>query len=211
MTQEISIKRSPGRRPAEMGDAEDTRRAIFHHAMALINARGYEAVSMSDIARAAGLTKATLYYHFPSKADLLTAGALEMLGRVREHVERITEDRTLTVRERLTRMALARQRRLPGIAYNVALMEAAMAQLSDAQREQLRQAFDAIHQPLRDLIVEGIARGELRDLAPEHVALAFRQLFSESRHDGAGDAATAALLDLFFSGAAPSTPSSAAA
>jgi TetR/AcrR family transcriptional regulator, mexJK operon transcriptional repressor len=204
MMQNLTIKRGPGRRPLGLGSAEDTRRDIFRHALRLINERGYVDVSMTDIAQAAGLTKATLYYHFASKADLLTEGALDMLGRVRAHVERIAGDHAYSVRERLVQMALARQQRPLGATYNASMMDAAMTQLSDAQRERLHQAFDAIDTPLHDLIVEGIARGELRDVDPRHIALAFRQLFSESRRKESGvdqDAANHALLSIFFEGA----------
>ena len=63
-------KRSPGRRPLSEGNAEDTRRLIRLHAVKLFNERGYLAVSVDDIAEAAGLTRATLYYHYRGKSEI---------------------------------------------------------------------------------------------------------------------------------------------
>ncbi len=173
--------------------------------MRLINEHGYESVSMSDIARAAGLTKATLYYHFPSKADLLTAGAMDMLSRVRSDIERIANDTSLTVRQRLERLALERQSRSLTMTYNAAMMDAAMRRLSEAQQMQLREAFSWLSEPLLALVKEGIARGELRAMDPEIVALAFRRLFTESRRPSSvmdHEGATRQLLEVFFHGIA---------
>ncbi len=39
----------------------------------LFNQRGYDATSMRDIAREAGMLAGSMYYHFPSKDDLIIA------------------------------------------------------------------------------------------------------------------------------------------
>ncbi|GIV85833.1 MAG: TetR family transcriptional regulator [Candidatus Roseilinea sp.] len=208
MAQALTIsanRRRPGRRPLVLGNAEDTRRAIFQHAMRLINERGYEAVSMSDIAHAAGLTKATLYYHFSSKADVLIAGALDLLRRVQRDIERVVNDRSLSVRQRLERLAIERQSRPLAAAYNAAMMDAAMRQLSEDQQAQLREAFARLHAPLLQLVKEGIATGELRAIDPEVIALAFRRLFTEWSSPSCDEdrtMLTRALLETFFHGVA---------
>ncbi len=46
------------------------RRAIQEAALELVARRGYHGASMSAIAQAVGLSKATLYWHFPSKEEL---------------------------------------------------------------------------------------------------------------------------------------------
>jgi AcrR family transcriptional regulator len=48
-----------------------TRTRIQDVALALFATRGYDATSLQEIASALDVTKAALYYHFPSKADLL--------------------------------------------------------------------------------------------------------------------------------------------
>jgi len=199
--------RGPGRRPLEEGSAEDTRRLIFAHAMRLFNEHGYSAVSMSLIAKEAGLTKATLYYHFPGKAELLTAGALDMIKRVRQHIENVVRDDSMTVRERLIRMVRQRYDRSAFTAYNAAMMDEAMQHLSLDQRNQIRDGFKNLSQPVVGLIAEGMQRGELRQGDPEVVALAFRQLFSAAAQRESRDMNKArlddVLLDVFFCGVAP--------
>jgi AcrR family transcriptional regulator len=59
---------SPGVRAEQ---ARRTRAAIQDIALTLFAARGYDATSLQDIADELGLTKAAVYYHFPSKLELL--------------------------------------------------------------------------------------------------------------------------------------------
>jgi AcrR family transcriptional regulator len=54
-------------------DASPTREKIVVAAGKLFYGRGIRSVSMDDVAARAGVTKRTLYYHFRSKDDLITA------------------------------------------------------------------------------------------------------------------------------------------
>jgi len=51
----------------------DTREAIREVALELFSTRGFDQTSLREIAERVGLTKASLYYHYPSKQELLTA------------------------------------------------------------------------------------------------------------------------------------------
>ena len=53
------------------GRTTDTRRRIQEVALELFGTKGASITSLRDIAEALGITKAALYYHFPSKADLI--------------------------------------------------------------------------------------------------------------------------------------------
>jgi AcrR family transcriptional regulator len=57
--------------PPRTPKSEDTRRRLIDLAMQLFMERGYHAVSMRDLAAAAGLTKGAIYGHFRSKGQLL--------------------------------------------------------------------------------------------------------------------------------------------
>jgi AcrR family transcriptional regulator len=59
---------SPGVRAEQ---ARRTRATIQEIALTLFADRGYDATSLQDIADELGLTKAAVYYHFPSKLELL--------------------------------------------------------------------------------------------------------------------------------------------
>jgi TetR/AcrR family transcriptional regulator len=51
-------------------DPESTRASILEAAEELFAAKGYDAVSMSDIGRAAGVTKSLIHHHFGAKEEL---------------------------------------------------------------------------------------------------------------------------------------------
>lgn len=52
----------------------DTRRHIIETAFVLFLRKGFKAVRLTDIERAAKITRGTFYYHFTSKEELLREG-----------------------------------------------------------------------------------------------------------------------------------------
>jgi AcrR family transcriptional regulator len=55
------------------GNADETRRRILESGYALFYRQGFNRVGVDEIARAAGVAKRTLYYHFRSKDELLAS------------------------------------------------------------------------------------------------------------------------------------------
>lgn len=53
--------------------AEVRREQLLQAALRLFSEKGYRETSTQEVARAAGLTKGALYFHYPSKEDLLVA------------------------------------------------------------------------------------------------------------------------------------------
>ncbi|WP_407568674.1 TetR/AcrR family transcriptional regulator [Deinococcus altitudinis] len=53
---------------------QDTQQHILAVALRLMQTGGYHAFSYADVAAEVGITKASIHYHYPSKADLGTAG-----------------------------------------------------------------------------------------------------------------------------------------
>jgi AcrR family transcriptional regulator len=64
-------------------------REVVDTAARLFHERGYQGISMDDIADAVGITKGALYHHFDSKAEILTAiyeeAADLILARTHKH------------------------------------------------------------------------------------------------------------------------------
>jgi AcrR family transcriptional regulator len=62
-------------RPLQTGGAEDSakRRQILNGARAVFLSQGFDAASMGEIARAAGVSKGTLYVYFENKEELFEA------------------------------------------------------------------------------------------------------------------------------------------
>src|SRR5574344_1261047 len=65
-------------------DAERTREKILASALALFVEKGYERTTFEDIARRLRMTKGAVYWHFPSKENLLVElirGMIERFSR----------------------------------------------------------------------------------------------------------------------------------
>ena len=63
----------------------NTKKAILNAALDLFSTQGYEATSVSQIAEAVGIRKASLYSHFDCKQDVLDALEKLLLLRYNEH------------------------------------------------------------------------------------------------------------------------------
>ena len=78
---------------------EDTKQLILEQALALFSARGYDAVTVGDIARAVGIKAPSLYNHIPGKQAIFdalvdaTAAQYEAdTGRIDIHVQNVQKD-----------------------------------------------------------------------------------------------------------------------
>jgi AcrR family transcriptional regulator len=78
---------SPGK-PLREEHAEITRNAVISAARAEFAARGYEAVSLDEIAAAARVTKGAIYHHFANKRDLFRTVYEQLAGEVEDRVRR---------------------------------------------------------------------------------------------------------------------------
>ena len=63
----------------------NTKREILEAALQLFSVQGYDATSISQIADAVGIRKASLYSHFASKQDILDTLKEEVLRQYSEH------------------------------------------------------------------------------------------------------------------------------
>ena len=70
-------------------DPASSRERIVAHSLALFSTRGYNGVSMNEIAQATGITKAALYYHFEDKEALFLEVIHTKTARLAEDLERI--------------------------------------------------------------------------------------------------------------------------
>lgn len=88
--------------PATAGTAppkdKSTRDRILDVAMDLFIEQGYDKTSLREIAERMGFTKAALYYHYPSKADMLMAVHQRMHGLIDEPISMLG-DGPVTIEE----------------------------------------------------------------------------------------------------------------
>ena len=86
--------------------AEETRRRIVEATSALHNERGIAETSMKDIAGRAGVSVGTVYHHFPTYQDAISACGAYTAEQVPSPTEAIFEG-AVTRRERIGRLARA--------------------------------------------------------------------------------------------------------
>ena len=139
-----------------------TSQRILDIAERLVQTRGFNGFSYADIASALTLTKASLHYHFPTKAALGTrlieryeAGFLKAL----EEIDRTTPD----ARDKLRRYAkiyadVLRNNRM----CLCGMLAAEYATLPKPMKEEMRHFFDENERWLSRVLEEGLASGSLR-------------------------------------------------
>jgi TetR/AcrR family transcriptional regulator, cholesterol catabolism regulator len=151
--------------------ASDVRPDIIEAATRIFSERGYHAASMSDIADAVGIRKASLYHHVRKKEDLLFAIHETLVD------ELITETLAVSsssaspadkVREllHLTMRFIARNR--DGVAVFLSERHAVTGERWQA----LVVKRDLYERMVCQIITEGRGSGEFADLPPELVAKA---------------------------------------
>ena len=73
--------------------------AIIQNVNRLLAEKGFDAMTVDEVAAAVGIAKASLYKHFPSKEDLAAAAMVRVMRRAQQFLSGI--DSTLTVQEKL--------------------------------------------------------------------------------------------------------------
>jgi AcrR family transcriptional regulator len=123
------------------------------------NTRGYDATSMEDLSRAAGITKSSFYHHFASKEALLRAGlqvALDGLFEVLDHPTANTGSPAQRLRYIVAAQVAVLQRELP---YVTLLLRVRGNTETERWALEQRRAFDG---RVSALVREAVEAGELR-------------------------------------------------
>lgn len=84
--------RAPAKRAIKQDRAVKTRQDILNSAITLFARRGILATTMAELARAIHMTPGALYWHFPTKEDLLLAAIEELHQRFVKSFEPLLND-----------------------------------------------------------------------------------------------------------------------
>lgn len=140
---------------------EFTRDEILATAERLFTERGVREVSIGQVAEAVGMTRANLYYYFPSKDALLRETLLVALQRYRENWARIPANATLAeLAEHVVTLRfveVARRGPLDLRFFYVLLTD----QAGRAEADQVRAEIEAVSDTLRTALVGLRERGEV--------------------------------------------------
>jgi AcrR family transcriptional regulator len=139
-----------------------TREEILTTAERLFCEQGFRATSMGQVATAVGMTRANVYYYFPSKDDLLREALATSLHRYRENWSTISDDATLA--EMAEHVVVYRYRQVARSGptdlrfFYVLLTDEAGRQTADFVRAEIEQVADMICR----FLVSGQQRGSVR-------------------------------------------------
>jgi AcrR family transcriptional regulator len=134
-------------------DVDERRRQLLEAGARAFTERAYDDVSMSDLARSAGISKGLLYHYFPSKRDLFTA----TLAAAAAELAAVTEpDQDLPPVEQLTKSVGAY---LAWIEENAASYRRLLESIGSPD---VRSLVDEVRARTVQRVVEGVSEGEPR-------------------------------------------------
>ncbi|GAB6991214.1 TetR/AcrR family transcriptional regulator [Paenibacillus pini] len=196
-------KRSPGR-PKRLEQDAPMNELILQTASRLFMEYGYEPVSLQQIAKVCGVTKASIYYHFINKSQLFTAAVTSMMGMARSSSLRIMQQEDLPLYDRLVTLAEVKLR-FPHGDFETIMREAG-GSLSQDQREEIRLSEEKIHDILVDAFRTGIDKGEIRHVQPLLMAHTLASMLMLGNREISKDFGTSPadlareIIDMFWNG-----------
>ena len=141
------------------------RAEILHAALATAREKGYHATTLEDIADRLGVRKTALYHYFPDKDSILYACHRESLAEL----DRMIEESATCCRSPVDRLAyLIREHvRVMTEELEGSPLAFEVSALSDERREEIIAGRDRYEHTLRDIVSDGVATGELREVDPK--------------------------------------------
>ncbi|MCA9873138.1 MAG: TetR/AcrR family transcriptional regulator [Anaerolineales bacterium] len=148
----------------------EARERVLQTAETLFHQRGYQAVTMRDLAEALDMRQASLYYHAPQGKEQLFVEVTERgLARHQQGLQQAIRQAGPDIQAQLQGVADWFVAQPPLKLFSMA--EADMPALSEENASQLMQlAEEALFQPLMDAFAAAQMRGEIRAIKPERLA-----------------------------------------
>lgn len=147
----------------------NARERVLTVAEMLFRQRGYNVVTMRDIAEEVGIRQASLYYHFPSKEQLFITVIEQVFERHRHGLHQALHEAGSDLRTQLS-AASSWFISQPPIHF-LSLMHTDMPVLSEEQNQRLSLiAQQSIFEPIRQLFIMAQAQGQIRDVKPNILA-----------------------------------------
>ncbi len=169
---------------AEGGEEYAAKRAeLIEIAAGLFREKGYQSTRLADIANAAGMDRASIYYYIGSKEELFRESVEGILDMNLSEAKRISKDPKLGIADRLQQIFTVLMRSYEqNFPHMYVYIQEQMHQVTTEEtawsQEMLKKtrSFEAI---ITDLIREGAEAGELRnDIPPRLMTNALFGMFN---------------------------------
>lgn len=150
---------------------DSKREAIIELAARLFMEKGYHTTSVRDLAQAAGISQATLYYYIGSKMDLLVAIHNSFIDDLLARLSRVVQSELPPARKLREFIAVE----MTSVEQNRTRVAAFMRErhaLAPEVRAQIQIKRDQVDAILEQILKEGIAAGVFRPLPVKSVRLA---------------------------------------
>ena len=163
-------------RPRHDDKAKPTKDIVLETATMLFIKEGYKNVSMDDVAKACNVTKATIYYYYPTKGELYTSALVAMMQRIRVHIERILEQ-PIPFKERLEQLIEVHLSATVDIDMKNFMREATI-NLSNAQLKKVHASENEMYKTIEQTMQREMEKGTIREGNAEFFAHTFMALMS---------------------------------
>lgn len=182
------LKQSPRvlGRPRHDENAKPKKDIVLETATRLFIKEGYKNISMDDVAKACNVTKATIYYYYPTKGDLYTSALLAMMDRIRLSILHILEQ-SIVFKERLEQLIEIHLSATVDINMKNFMREATI-NLSTSQLKEVQAAENNMYKTIEQAMQREMEQGTIRKGNATFFAHAFMALMSVGYFkDGEGE------------------------
>lgn len=139
----------------------ELRKRCIDQALLMLSEEGLK-FKMSDLAKALGISKKTVYTVFESKEELLLAVADDCFGEIKASEKKILEDKSLSLLERIRRLIIVMPEQYTSL--NWYRMEE-VAEKYPLVYSHVRDCMENDWEPTIQLLEEGIASDVLKDFS----------------------------------------------
>lgn len=147
------------------------REVILNAAAELFAGRDYASVQVEEVAKRAGVGKATLYRYFPSKEELYLESLERALGGLEHKLNAELAPQQVPASVRLSAMVSALVNTLSEQLQTLKLLGGDQSDLADRSRRILRRRSQRSATALQQVLAEGMQSGEFRKIDLEIVPL----------------------------------------
>lgn len=172
------LKQSPRvlGRPRHNENAKPKKDIVLETATRLFIKEGYKNISMADVAKACNVTKATIYYYYPTKGDLYTSALLAMMEQIKLSILQILEE-SISFKDRLEKLVEIHLSATVDIDMKNFMREATI-NLSESQLKEVQASENNMYKTIEQAMQLEMELGTIRKGNPTFFAHSFMALMS---------------------------------
>ncbi|MFJ8088261.1 TetR/AcrR family transcriptional regulator [Lysinibacillus sp. NPDC095746] len=163
-------------RPRHDENAKPKKDIVLETATRLFIKEGYKNISMADVAKACNVTKATIYYYYPTKGDLYTSALLEMMNQIKLSILQILKE-SISFKDRLEKLVEIHLSATVDIDMKNFMREATI-NLSESQLKEVQASENNMYKTIEQAMQLEMELGTIRKGNPTFFAHSFMALMS---------------------------------